>query len=183
VLMEHCSLAQALRVTKTILQEIEKYNFFWQGQSFKIGISIGLVAISDKSRNLTELLKQADAACYTAKHLGRNRVHTYQADDSEIARQHGDIQWVSRIKHALEFDHFSLYAQAIHQLNPEINPGTKEIRYELLLRMQGEHKGVITPSTFIPAAERYNLVIKIDEWVIEHVFNLLRENPEILLKI
>ena len=183
VLMEHCSLEQALRVTKTILREIEDYRFFWQGQSFKIGISIGLVAISDKTRNLTELLKQADAACYSAKHLGRNRVHTYQVDDSEIARQHGDIQWTTRIKDALEFDRFSLYAQAIHQLSPQTSPGNKEVRYELLLRMQDENKGVISPSVFLPAAERYDLMIKIDEWVIEHVFNLLRENPAFVKKM
>ena len=51
-------------------------------------------------------LSAADAACYAAKNKGRNRVHIYQADDQELAIQHGEMQWVARLTQALEENRF-----------------------------------------------------------------------------
>jgi EAL domain-containing protein (putative c-di-GMP-specific phosphodiesterase class I) len=49
--------------------------------------------------------------------------------------------------------------------------------YELLLRMLDEQGDIIPPGTFLPAAERYNLIEKIDAWVIQHAFDLLAAHP------
>jgi len=84
VLMEHCSLNDAHRVATTLLSAINDYQFAWEEHSFKVGVSMGLVPITDLTANLTELLKQADAACYVAKDKGRNRIHVHHADDSEL---------------------------------------------------------------------------------------------------
>ncbi len=46
ILMEHCSISQAKRVTHTLLMTIEQYRFVWEGKNFNIGASIGLVPIS-----------------------------------------------------------------------------------------------------------------------------------------
>ncbi len=75
VLMEHCSLQHALKVAENILKNVDKFDFHWENQSFHIGISIGLVAITDVAENLAEVLQEADAACYIAKKKGRNRIH------------------------------------------------------------------------------------------------------------
>ncbi|MFW5443827.1 MAG: diguanylate cyclase domain-containing protein [Methylococcaceae bacterium] len=74
IIMEHCSLEQAEIVANKICQAIEEYHFIWEGQQFKIGVSIGLVGIDASSENFTKVISLADEACYTAKRTGRGRV-------------------------------------------------------------------------------------------------------------
>jgi diguanylate cyclase (GGDEF)-like protein/PAS domain S-box-containing protein len=178
VLMEHCSLDDAHRVATSLQKAIQEYLFLWEGQTFKIGVSIGLVPISNTTANLTELLKHADAACYMAKDSGRNRIQIYHAEDSEIAQRHGEMQWVTRIHKAIEDNRFCLFAQSIESLGAR-----KSLHYELLLRMLDEQGKAIAPGVFLPAAERYNLISKIDRWVIESAFRILSKNPGFLKKI
>ena len=168
VLMEHCVLDQAHRVADAIFNAINDYQFFWEGEAFRIGVSIGLVAINNATGSYTDLFKQADAACYLAKELGRNRIHVYHPDDVELAIRQGEMQWVGRINHALEEGRFCLYAQPIKSLN-----GDALKHYELLVRMLDEQGKSISPGAFLPAAERYNLIERIDTWVVEHAISMM----------
>ncbi|MBL6998735.1 MAG: EAL domain-containing protein [Gammaproteobacteria bacterium] len=172
VLMEHCSLQQARRVTNAILKDIRDYQFIWEGQHFRVGISIGMVTINSSLTSLTELMKQADAACYMAKDLGRNRVHEYHQEDTEMIQRHGEMQWVGRINRALEDNRFRLYAQPIVSLQDH-----EDKHFELLIRMQDEQGNIIPPGQFLPAAERYNLIEKIDAWVVTNALALLSAHP------
>jgi diguanylate cyclase (GGDEF)-like protein/PAS domain S-box-containing protein len=178
VLMEHCSLDAAHRVATSLQKAIQDYQFSWEGRSFKIGVSMGLVPITETAPNLTELQKNADAACYMAKDQGRNRIHVYHPEDSEIAQRHGEMQWVTRLNQALEENRFCLYAQSIVPLN-----ASTEKHYELLIRMIDEKGGIISPAVFLPAAEHYNFISKIDRWVVENAFGLLKDNPAFLKQI
>jgi diguanylate cyclase (GGDEF)-like protein len=178
VLMEHCSLDGAHRVVKTFQKAIQDYRFVWEGRSFKVGVSIGLVPITETTANLTEVMKNADAACYMAKDYGRNRIHVYRPEDTDIAERYGVMQWVTQINRALEEDRFCLYAQIIVPLN-----NSDDTHYELLLRMVDEEGNIISPGAFLPAAERYSLISQLDRWVIEHAFGLLVEHPVFLGKI
>ncbi|MFT5134059.1 MAG: diguanylate cyclase (GGDEF)-like protein/PAS domain S-box-containing protein, partial [Gammaproteobacteria bacterium] len=175
VLIEHCSSEHAHRVASTLQKVIQDYQFVWEGHVFRVGVSIGLVAITETFSNLTELLKQADAACYMAKDLGRNRIHVYRGDDASLAQRHGEMQWVTRINLALELNRFCLYAQTIVSLDASENK-----HYELLVRMEDEDGKLIPPGAFLPAAERYNLIEHIDTWVIENALTLLAMNPVFL---
>lgn len=139
---------------------------------------MGLVPIVKTTFNLTELLKQVDAACYVAKDKGRNRIHVYDTDDAEITLRHGEMQWVTRINHALEENRFCLCGQSIMPLN-----GSNNKHYELLIRMKGEQGELIPPGAFLPAAERYNLISKIDRWVINTAFELLENHPSFFKKV
>lgn len=173
LIMENCSLEQAHRVADEILKSIQAYQFIWEGQYYRVGISLGLVAISELTPNLTELLKQADAACYTAKELGRNRVHVYHPEDTLLAQRRGEMQWVARINQALEENRFCLYAQPIVALGESADK-----HYELLIRMIDEKGDIIPPGAFLPAAERYNLIEKLDTWVIKNAFQRIASHPE-----
>ncbi len=177
VLMEHCGLQQAQRVATAILEVVQDFQFGWEGYTFRVGVSIGLVSINDNIQNLTNLLRQADAACYMAKDLGRNRIHVYHPDDSDIAQRQGEMQWVARIYQALEEDRFCLFAQKIVELGND-----EKYHYEILLRMIGEEGEIIPPGAFLPAAERYNLMARLDRWVIQRAFKLLDSAPGILEK-
>lgn len=178
VLMEYCSLDDAHRVAASLQKAIQDFMFSWEDHAFKVGVSIGLVPITKNTPSLNELLKEADAACYMAKDKGRNRIHVYHAKDSEIAKRRGEMQWVERLYHALDNDLFCLYAQSIIPLKTE-----KSEHYELLIRMTDDAGETIPPDAFLPAAERYNLISRIDLWVIEKTFNLLSDNKSFLNQI
>ncbi len=175
ILMEHCSLKDAQRAATSVLEALQEYQFSWEGYSFSVGVSIGVVSLADVPPNMTELLKSADAACYVAKDMGRNRIHVYNCEDSEISLRHGQMQWVNRINHALEQDRFCLFAQAIVPLE---NHSGKH--YELLIRMLDEDGDTIPPGAFLPAAERYTLMSKIDRWVINEGFDFLESQQQFL---
>ena len=178
VLVENCSLMNAKRVAQSILNAVQAFRFSWEGHNFKIGASIGLVPIDQNTLNLSQLMRDADAACYLAKEKGRNRIHLYHYEDSEIAQRHGEIQWVERLEHALENDRFRLYSQVIEPLKSRSGK-----HFEILIRMLDESGKVITPNHFLPAAERYNLITKIDQWVVAQVFKLISNNPTFLKSI
>lgn len=175
VLMEHCTPGDARRLAHTLQSTIRDYQFIWGSHTFRIGVSIGLVAITDATSGITELLKQADAACYMAKDLGRNRIHVYHDEDESLAKRHGEMQWVTRIQKALAENRFSLFAQSIESLQ-----GKSVGHYELLLRMKDEDGTLIPPGAFLPAAERYNLIGAVDKWVIETTLQILQSHPAFL---
>jgi diguanylate cyclase (GGDEF)-like protein/PAS domain S-box-containing protein len=172
VLLEHCSDENALTLAEQLQQTINEYPFIWQSRSFSIGVSIGLVSLTSQTFTLAEALSAADSACYMAKEKGRNRVQIYQADDAELSNRKGEMEWVSRIKDALDQQRFCLYAQEIVPLN---STGSTRRHIEVLVRMLDEEGNLISPLAFIPAAERYNLMPRIDRWIMRTAFSRLAQ--------
>ena len=180
VLLEHCSLRQGMRIADALRSVIDEFRFVWGGQSFSVGVSIGLVPIRGEGAIVADVLSAADAACYAAKDLGRNRIHVYNEDDVELTRRHGEMQWVSRVQRAIEEGRFVLAHQPIVPLSP--TKASHMVHYELLLRMQGDDEELILPASFLGAAERYNLSSKLDRWVVQAALRLLSRNRAQLAK-
>jgi diguanylate cyclase (GGDEF)-like protein/PAS domain S-box-containing protein len=173
LLLYRCSLSEALQIANDMRECVQNFQFVWQAQAFKIGASIGLISIDEKSETLSSVLSLADSACYVAKYKGRNCVHVFQADDRELLKQRGEMQWVSRITQALEEDRFCLYYQSIAAISPTSAQGE---HYEVLLRLRDDKGGIVPPMAFIPAAERYDLMHLIDRWVIRTLFEAQGEH-------
>ena len=167
IILNKCGLVPAIKVAEEIRAAIDDFRFGWAGQSFQVGISIGLVMIDMNSPDQDEVFKSADSACYAAKEAGRNRVHIYSLDDIDISLRRGEVQWVVRIQNALDHDLFELNYQPIIPISGDVNG---PVHYEILLRMLDENGGSIPPGAFMSSAERYLLMSKIDIWVIEHLF-------------
>ncbi|MEG4273846.1 MULTISPECIES: EAL domain-containing protein [unclassified Microcoleus] len=174
ILLTQCSLSQATQIAENLKNLVHQFRFIWNGKTFIIGVSIGVVAIDQTSQNLMELLGAADAACYAAKARGRNCVHIYSLDDSELIKQRGERQLISKITRALETNRFCLYYQKIVSITSK--PLVEH--YEILLRMLDENGKIVSPNEFIPAAERYGLITEIDCWVIEKFFSSYKKLPE-----
>jgi diguanylate cyclase (GGDEF)-like protein/PAS domain S-box-containing protein len=177
ILMEHCSLQQAQHVAENVRKEIEAFRFAWETRVFSVGVSIGLVPISNTGLNSTDVLKQADAACYAAKDAGRNRIHTYLEADTELARRQGEMQLIEQLYRALENNSLELYYQNIVPVGAD---GASQIRYEILVRMRDEAGQSVPPGAFLVAAERYGVAPRLDRWVVENFFAFLAARPRIL---
>ncbi|TDJ63276.1 MAG: EAL domain-containing protein [Proteobacteria bacterium] len=174
VLLEHCPAEQASRIANELLETIQDFRFVWEGKSFTLGVSIGLVPITGHSGSLSKILSTADAACYAAKDAGRNRIHVYRDDDSTLVRRHGEMQWVPRITEAIQEGRFHLYYQLIVPVSGE----EEGVHFEFLLRMEDEDNNIIPPRAFLHAAERYNLMLGLDRWVTKTAFQWLQLHPE-----
>jgi diguanylate cyclase (GGDEF)-like protein/PAS domain S-box-containing protein len=172
VILDHCPRDAALRVADALRAAVAELQFVWGGKAFSLGASIGLV-LSDGRRGMAEMLKAADSACYVAKEKGRNRVHQYEDSDEDVARRSRESDWLTRIERALEQQQFELHAQPIVAVRPD---GPAVDRFELLVRLRDDDGRLVPPLAFIPAAERYGLMPRIDRWVIEQAFGLLREH-------
>ena len=170
VLLQNCPLDQAALLANVLLEEISGFHFTWLDKSFAVGASIGLVAITPDSGNLASMLSAADTACYAAKDKGRNRVQVYSPDDLEMAERHGEMHWVARIAKAFEEERFQLYYQPIVSIQSMEH---EQQHFEVLLRMHDENQALVPPGAFLPAAERYNMMVEIDRWVVNNVFGWL----------
>jgi diguanylate cyclase (GGDEF)-like protein len=158
VLLDHCSGEQAQRVAQLICDRMEEYRFQHNGKRFRVGTSIGLVAVSNRFANTAAVMQAADTCCYAAKEAGRNRVHTWVDNDQTICLRHGEMQWTTRVEQALDEDRFVLYAQRLQCLEGDVHG----MHAEVLLRMLDSDGSIIAPAAFLPAAERFNLASRID---------------------
>jgi diguanylate cyclase (GGDEF)-like protein/PAS domain S-box-containing protein len=169
VLLESCSLDEAMNTAETLRMAIGEYKFVWEERNFRLGVSIGVVPITADNEDVAALLTAADSACAAAKEAGRNRIHSFQENDIDLMRRRREMQWAARINNALEENRFELFRQTIQPLQAE----EEGAHYEILLRMRDENGGIISPGLFIEAAERYGITPSIDRWVIRSAFRWL----------
>ena len=146
----------------------KEFRFVWGEKSFDVGTSIGLVPVTKHSEGVQSLLSAADIACYAAKDLGRNRIHTYLESDKDLHRRRAEMDWASRITEALEQQRFELYYQDIVPVSRVEVSSQRHI--EVLLRMRDPNGNSILPGAFLPSAERYSLMPEIDRWVVNSAF-------------
>jgi diguanylate cyclase (GGDEF)-like protein/PAS domain S-box-containing protein len=169
ILLESCSLDEAMRTAETLREAIRNYKFVWEERTFRLGASVGVVPISPENEDVASLLSAADSACAAAKEAGRNRIYSFQENDIDLMRRRREMQWAARINTALEESRFELFRQTIQPLQT-IDTG---LHYELLLRMRDESGKIVAPDQFITAAERYGITPNIDRWVIENALRWL----------
>ena len=168
LLLLGCPLEKARQISDDICTAVRGYRFVWQDRIFDIGISIGLIEVGQSSGTLEDVLSAADSACYVAKQEGRGRVHIYSAMDEVAARQRGEIHWLRKLQTAIREESFELYVQPIISVAGRIPSGPA---VEVLLRLIDPEEGAVSPNQFIRAAERYQLVGKLDRWVLRTTLN------------
>lgn len=184
VLLGNCNLEYATSVGQTLHRAISDYHFVWRDASFAVSVSIGIVAIEHTTQDIGTLLSAADTACYSAKEEGPKHVHVYQPDDEEVVRRHREMAWIAKINKALEENRFELCYQLIVPVNHKSSrSGEPGLHYELLLRMRNEDGEIVKPDSFLPAAERYKSVVRLDRWVVENALDWLSRNPRHLEKL
>ncbi len=175
VLLEGCTLSDAGRLATKLRKVVREHHFIWEGKTFEVGVSIGVVPLSADTGGVAEALSAADVACYAAKDSGRDRVHVYEADDDELRRKRTDMQWVNRIRQALKEDRFRLYQQPIVAVT---SADYAVVHHEVLIRMLDEEGRLLAPGQFMSAAEQFGLTAEIDVWVLRNALDWLTVNGD-----
>ncbi|KRC20847.1 EAL domain-containing protein [Acidovorax sp. Root217] len=172
ILLKDCPPGPSARIAEQLRQAGHELRVLWEGRQLSTGLSIGMVQLIPALSTIQEAMRVADMACYRAKEGGRNQVFIYQAEDIEMSRREGDMDWVRRLRLALEHDRFRLYAQTITALQG----ASMGMHLEVLLRLAENHEELVSPGCFIPAAEHYGMMPAIDRWVVRHTLALLAQH-------
>ena len=171
VCLQNCDLIRAKVVMNKISDEISNIKFEWGDKLYEVSISVGIVLINSTSKSITSLMNAAESARAKGKLIGPNRISIFEADDRDLIDMKDQVQWLGRIQAALKEDSYLLYAQSIEP----INSLTETPHFEVLIRMVDSDNNIIPPGMFLPAAEKFQLMPKIDCWVISRTLEILSE--------
>ncbi len=174
LIVEHCDVDEAMAVAQKMLDATRNFRYACKGRLFQLGVSIGLTPIDSSTASVEEAMRRADHACYIAKERGRNRIFAHYHGDLDFAQRRNDMHWVTRLTHAFQNDQLQLYCQPIRSLAV----GTGKKHYEILLRLRNGRSGPILPGIFLPAAERYDVILKIDRWVLQNTLAWLSSHKQ-----
>lgn len=169
ILLFDVDAEQAVDIAESYRKQIADYVFLQDGHNVDIGCSIGVATLDSSNQSTKDFVAQADYACHQAKKSGRNCVRVFKKEDQEnLTEMSADIDWSRRIKEAIRKDRFTLHFQAINSCDNEQN-----FMFEVLVRMTGDDGQLVMPGGFLPAAERFGLMLDLDSWVIDHALGLL----------
>jgi len=159
-----------------LVRGIESYRVGWETHVLNITVSVGLVPFVPGEIEYARLLSLADAACFTAKELGGNRVCLASQEPGETQQRTESMRWAVRIREAIDQGLFELDCQTIAPLREARGEAR---HYEVLLRMRDPASGQrLGPGNFIPAAERFQLGVQLDRHVVELALGWLEARPD-----
>lgn len=174
IFLENCALEKARAIMEAVLVEMRNFRFSWEGKIFTVTGSIGLVEfLPSPELTLKNLFADADKACYTAKALGRNQTFAHLNVEDVYHSEQRHTDWGKVLDKALENDRFILFVQPIMPLQSTAQFPYHQ--YEVLLRLPFR-KHLLSPGSFLPAADRLDMMCRIDRWIIRKVLELVTTN-------
>ncbi len=172
VLLRNTGMDEAVKIAEQLCNSFHEISVTAGERQFNPSVCIGVAPLADDGKGASGSLATAQVACRAAKDRGRGRVECYRVEDQSIVRRLDDIQLVGNVREAILGDRLTLMAQPIQALK-----GKPENCYlEVLVRMLNEQGEAVAPKEFLSAAERYQLMEELDQWVVKRSLKLLADS-------
>ena len=146
---------------KTLLRELTK-TYFHDNLEIFLSASVGIAFAPHDADNVIDLIRNADAAMYRAKHHGGNSIEFYHPDMNVATIEQLTLK--SKLQRAIERGEFLLR----YQPKLDIRDG-RIVGAEALLRWKLPGHGEVSPTEFIPLAEESSVILELGEWVLKQV--------------
>lgn len=147
----------AMSTAQRVLREL-RVPFSVNAVSVRVAGSIG-VTTGERADDLDVMLRDADLAMYEAKSAGRDRAHSFEPGMHERATR--EMTLGADLREGLVRDEFVVYYQ------PLVHAGTGEVSsVEALVRWDHPDRGVLSPSEFVPVAERSGVIVELGRFVL-----------------
>lgn len=163
---------EAIQVCRQMIQRIRDFRFEHNGRRFTLGACAGVAPITETAASASEIMVQADMACYRAKSQGSGRVLLYEAHEVGFRRLETEMSWAADFAKALESNQFLPYRQLIESTTHRDRP-----HYEVLVRWH-RHGAIEGPAKLLPALERFGQAPILDRWMVEAVVSYLASQPD-----
>lgn len=150
--------SDAMLLANRLLAEICK-PIEWNGNRLAVGSSVGIALYPGEAKTIDDLVAQADVAMYRAKKTGDNTICFYDSSMDQAVRERNAL--AMDMRSGLVAGQFELY----YQLQNDTFTGDV-IGFEVLLRWNHPERGQVSPSEFIPIAERTGFICELGEWVL-----------------
>ena len=174
----------AVSISDEIRTSLSNLRVHHDDKAYHVNASFGVAMMDTPDATAGDVMANADIACHISKRLGRNQTHMYEQGSDERNAMGSELGWSVRIREALEKNMFQLHYQPIMKMkdldlvNLPAHDGVlwqRHIKetdmvnsYEVLVRMLDENGTMHYPDSFIPTAERFNMMTDIDMWVLEN---------------
>ena len=170
-MLKDISLDDAQLLGKEICTQLRNLDYASGVNKYRPSVSIGVSPLSSSSGDIHSVLVPAQVACQAAKERGRGRCEVYRSTDTSIVRRMDELSLVGSIRSAIEGGRLVLYAQPIALVDGDADFS----HYEILVRMLDSSGKALSPSEFLPSAERYQLMQELDRWVVNKAIETLVE--------
>ncbi|RLV50347.1 EAL domain-containing protein [Nocardioides mangrovicus] len=159
----------AERVAEAVIRTVRDFVSTLDGFRRNVTVSAGVVVVDATQKSAAELLADADMTMYDAKDAGRNQYAVLDYESFQQPRMAARMAWTNRIREAIEEDRFELHLQPVQTLATQRVDGA-----EALLRL-ADSDDLVYPNQFLYIAERSDLIVDLDAWVIRTAVEMLAQ--------
>lgn len=175
ILMKNCDQKRAEEKANKILELYKDYKYEVGGDTYRLGLNIGLAETISGTDSADAALRHVDSACIAAKGAGRNQLQFYDAANKQMKVQDSVMELAGSIDRIIA--NGGLYLRA--QMVMPVGDGEGMSPYhEILLGITDEQGLRVVPEKFIQAIERLRRTDELDTWVIKKTFDWIKANPE-----
>ena len=167
VFLKDKNIDEVKSYARKLLKGIARNRFEWSDKSYDITASIGIVPVSENRGGIESIWSDAYLACDVAKERGGDRIEVSLESLQETKVRREGMDWTSRLRRAMKEDRLILFSQGIRSL------GNGMAHSEILVRYEDDNGKIISAASFIPAAERYNLITDLDFYVVRKTLQFM----------
>jgi len=195
VILKNVDESIAVNIAEEIRLSISNLRVHHQDKTYHVNASFGVALMDVSDITAGDVMANADIACHISKRMGRNQTHLYEKGSDERNTMGSELGWSTRIKEALEKNKLVLHYQPIMRMKDvdllnlpaqdgvlwqrHLNDVDKIYSYEVLVRMLDEEGKLHYPESFLPTADRFNLMADIDMWVLENALQDMTSTGEL----
>lgn len=159
VLLEGFNDLREAGVVAERLLQVLRTPFSLNGCEVSLSPGIGIALGTADYRQAEEILRDADAALYRARSLGKSRCEIFDIAPLESARMRRQLE--KDLSRALGQGEILLYYQPIVSLSSQTIVG-----FEALARWMHPSRGMVMPAEFIPAAQKTGVIVSFNRWAL-----------------